>query len=106
MPKATNRSVRDQGCGLDGRVSLQSRTRFRSPKYQLLSILANVSRYRSDATMIMRLPVFGEEVVGDRVALTGRAVAVDRDRALPIEVRRRLVAIQIGDVESLPSPSM
>jgi hypothetical protein len=54
--EATNRSVRDQVYGLDGRVSLQSRTRFRSAKYQLPSILANVSRYRSDATMIMRLP--------------------------------------------------
>ena len=54
--------------------------------------------------------------MGD-LALAGGPVAVDRDRALPVEVRGRVVAIQIGehrrkrisslehDVGSLPSPS-
>ena len=36
-------------------------------------------------------------MVGDRVALAGRAVAVDGDRALSVEVRCRFVAIQIGE---------
>jgi hypothetical protein len=34
-------------------------------------------------------------VVGDRVALACRAVTVDVDRALAVEVRRRLVAIEV-----------
>ena len=38
------------------RVSLQSRMSLRSAKYQLWSILVNVSRYRSEAIMILRLP--------------------------------------------------
>ena len=50
----------DKSCRLgqipavDGRVSLQSRRSLRSAKYQLPSIFANVSRYRSEATMILR----------------------------------------------------
>jgi hypothetical protein len=34
-------------------------------------------------------------VVGDRVALARRAVPVDRDGALAVEVRRHLVAVEI-----------
>src|SRR5262249_48362102 len=45
----------DHVAGLDRRVSLRSR-RFRSAKYQRPSILAKVSRYRSEATMILRSP--------------------------------------------------
>ena len=36
----------------------------------------------------LAVAVLGEEVVGDRVTLARGAVAVDRDRALPVEVRR------------------
>ena len=37
----------------------------------------------------------GEEVVGDAVALAGRPVALERDRALAVEVHRRLVAVEV-----------
>ncbi len=46
--------------GVDGRVSLQSRRRCRSAQYQLPSIMANASRYRSEAIMISRLPSSGK----------------------------------------------
>ena len=42
----------------------------------------------------LAVAVLGEDVVRDRVALAGRAVAVERDGALPVEVRRGLVAVR------------
>jgi len=35
-------------------------------------------------------------VVGDGVALTGRVITVDLDGALPVELRRRVVPMQVG----------
>ena len=43
------------------------------------------------------LAVPGEEVVRDRVALTGRVITVERDGALPIEVPGRLVLIEVRE---------
>ena len=54
MPKPTDRAVWDQISGFDGRVSLQSSRRFRSAKYQLPSILANVSRYGLGSRLVQR----------------------------------------------------
>ena len=59
------------------------------------SIFTNVSPYRSQATISLRSPCIGEEVVGDAVALAGRSVAVQRDCALPVEVHRRPVAVEV-----------
>src|SRR4051794_3627878 len=39
--------------------------------------------------------ILGVDMVGDRVALAGGAVPVDGDRALAVEVRRCLVAIEV-----------
>jgi hypothetical protein len=38
---------------------------------------------------------FGVDVVRDRVTLACGAVFIDRDRALAVEMRRRLVAIEV-----------
>jgi hypothetical protein len=43
----------------------------------------------------LAVAVFGVDVVGDRVALAGRAVTLERDGALPVEVRGHLVAIEV-----------
>jgi hypothetical protein len=69
----------------------------RSAKYQLPSILANTSRYRSQCDHDLSEPLFGEDVVGDGVALSRGAVALERDRALSVEVHRGLVAVQVGE---------
>jgi hypothetical protein len=55
----TTSCIPGSGSVVDGRVSLQSRRSFRSAKYQPPSIFANVSRYRSEAIMILRLPSSG-----------------------------------------------
>ena len=47
---------RRDGYRVEGRVSLQSRMSFRSAKYQEPSNLANMSRYRREAIMILRSP--------------------------------------------------
>ena len=41
----------------------------------------------------LALAVIGEQVMGDAVALAGRAITVERDRALAVEVHRGLVAV-------------
>src|ERR1700730_12066825 len=50
---------------------------------------------RRDHDLALAVP--GEEVVRDRVALTGRVITVERDGALPIEVRGRLVPSEIRE---------
>jgi hypothetical protein len=45
----------------------------------------------------LALAVRREEVVRDRVALTGRVVTVEVDRALPVDVRGRLVPIEVSE---------
>jgi hypothetical protein len=49
--------------------------------------------------------VLGEQVVGQAVALAGRAIAVQGDRALPVEVGPRLVAVEVVEDrrQSLPA---
>jgi len=49
-------AVRSAPHGVDGRVSLQSRMRLRSANSHPSWVLTNVSRYRSDAIMILRSP--------------------------------------------------
>src|SRR5689334_25004685 len=41
--------------------------------------------------------VLAEEVVGDGVALAGCTVTFDDNRALPVEMRRRVVLVQVGE---------
>ena len=43
----------------------------------------------------LALTIFGEQVVGDAVALAGRLVAVERDRGLAVEVHRRVLAVEV-----------
>jgi hypothetical protein len=53
----------------------------------------------------LALTVFGVEVVSDAVALPRRPVAVENDGALPVEVRRRLLAVEVlGASKSLNVP--
>ena|SRR5438105_11816908 len=75
----TNCAVPDHVPGVDGRVSLQSGRKFRSAKYRLPSIFANVSRYRNEAIMILRLASSEKKWWSDRVALAFGPVPVDGD---------------------------
>jgi hypothetical protein len=72
-----------------------------------LAVLSTIATTRTDnvlATGHSTLPnaltegfqaAVREQVVGQAVALSGRSVAIERDRALTVEVRRDLVVVQV-----------
>ena len=93
----TNCAVWDQVAGVDGRVSAPVEDEIPLGDVPATVNLGERVKVSKRGDHDHAVAVFREEVVGDRVALAGRLVAVDRDRALPVEVHHRLVAIQIGE---------